>query len=411
MFRFSFDIDDAEDSGFGPVVGPDTAPAQTEQGQLENSYTVAEHSASQVSLDDLLSSLPHTISFSPLSISRPSGHDVVLSRRDLFDARFQLISADHGAGMETRPSEVEFIDAPSDLVPGVYEGGLKTWECSLDLVACLSSIYGSQIAKALQRKRILELGCGTAAPSLYLIHSIFSAEPSTDARVQVHLQDYNELVLRLVTLPNIILSWYMSPASSKYRSSSPAGGSESNDDDEPAPLPPADLSQPGELALTPELKTAFLESLQAHGIHLKLFSGSWSTFDVERAGGPYDVLLTSETIYRTASLGSLVDLMRRATAPTTQAGSSASLEDSASRLSLSDSEDLKVLAGAPYLCLVAAKLVYFGVGGGANEFIEAVENSTAGLGPGGERSSSQVQTVWETNKGVKRSIMRVVWGP
>ena len=203
----------------------------------------------------------------------------------------------------------------------------------------------------------------------------------------------------------------MSPASSKYRSGSSEKDPEpDDDDDEPAPLPPADPSQPGELALTPELKTAFLESLQAYGIHLKLFSGSWSTFDVERAGGPYDVLLTSETIYRTASLGSLVDLMRRATTPASQAGSSASLEDSASRLSLSDSEDLKVLAGAPYLCLVAAKLVYFGVGGGVNEFIEAVESSSAGLGAGGERTGSQVQTIWETNKGVKRSIMRVVWG-
>ena len=86
----------------------------------------------------------------------------MLSRRDLFDARFQLISADDGveaSGMEIGPSEVEFIDAPSDLVPGVYEGGLKTWECSLDLVACLASIYGPHITSALRQKRILEV-CG-----------------------------------------------------------------------------------------------------------------------------------------------------------------------------------------------------------------------------------------------------------
>ncbi len=81
----------------------------------------------------------------------------MLSRRDLFDARFQLISADEGAGTDGGPSDVDFIDAPSDLVPGVYEGGLKTWECSLDLVACLSSIYSPQIANSLNRKRILEV--------------------------------------------------------------------------------------------------------------------------------------------------------------------------------------------------------------------------------------------------------------
>ncbi|KAM5531003.1 hypothetical protein V8D89_015330 [Ganoderma adspersum] len=408
MFRFDFDIDDAEDNGCGPVVGLDTALAQTEQGEPETA--VVEHSSREVSLDDLFFSLPHTISFSPLNISLPSDHNVVLSRRDLFDARFQLISADDCAGEKSGRSEVEFIDAPSDLVPGIYEGGLKTWECSLDLVACLSSIYGPQIENALRRKRILELGCGTAIPSLYLIHSIFSAEPNVDADLHIHLQDYNDLVLRLVTIPNIILAWYMSPASATYRASVPTGDSERDDDDDTMPLPPADPFQSGELALTPELKAAFLASLKTCGIHLKLFSGSWATFDVECAGGPYDVLLTSETIYRTASLDTLVDLMHRATAPAaTEKGSATSLEDATSRLSLSDSEGLKGLAGAPYLCLVAAKLVYFGVGGGVNEFVQAVETLHADPDVGEGRSSNRVQTVWETNKGVKRSIMRVVW--
>ena len=52
MFKFDFDIDDAEDNGFGPVVGPDTASAQTEQGQPETA--VVEHSSREVSLDDLV---------------------------------------------------------------------------------------------------------------------------------------------------------------------------------------------------------------------------------------------------------------------------------------------------------------------------------------------------------------------
>ena len=52
MFRFNFDIDDAEDDGFGPVVAPDPAPAQTERDQPEN--TVAEHSSREVPLDELV---------------------------------------------------------------------------------------------------------------------------------------------------------------------------------------------------------------------------------------------------------------------------------------------------------------------------------------------------------------------
>jgi hypothetical protein len=38
-------------------------------------------------------------------------------------------------------SNVAIVDSSSDLVPGVYEGGLKTWECSLDLVNHLEKNY------------------------------------------------------------------------------------------------------------------------------------------------------------------------------------------------------------------------------------------------------------------------------
>ena len=77
---------------------------------------------------------------------------LTLVRRDLFDARFQLIAqerdvvevGDESSASEVKQegnpkghSEVDFLDNPSDLLPGVYEGGLKTWECSLDLVEYL----------------------------------------------------------------------------------------------------------------------------------------------------------------------------------------------------------------------------------------------------------------------------------
>ena len=86
---------------------------------------------------------------------------VTLARRDLFDARFQLISegAGDGAGnqedgVNDRTQALEFLDAPSDLVPGVYEGGLKTWECSLDLVDYLEGIDGGDV----RGRRVLEVG-------------------------------------------------------------------------------------------------------------------------------------------------------------------------------------------------------------------------------------------------------------
>lgn len=86
------------------------------------------------------------ISYSPLSIPLSSGRDLTLVRRDLFDARFQLISeAEEDPDEETSKREkisessLKFVDSPSDLVPGVYEGGLKTWECALDLVDYLEN--------------------------------------------------------------------------------------------------------------------------------------------------------------------------------------------------------------------------------------------------------------------------------
>ncbi|KAI0707580.1 hypothetical protein C8T65DRAFT_650930 [Cerioporus squamosus] len=398
MFKFDFDVDDVDEgveSVFQAEGFASSTDARAKAGILENAV---EDASNEIALHDLVAKLPPAISFSPLSVPLSSGREMILSRRDLFDARFQLIS-DDDAATKNGHSEVDFVDAPSDLVPGVYEGGLKTWECSLDLVDCLHSIYGSEVATKIRGKRIIELGCGTAIPSTYLLQSVFSADPQESAdEVVVHLQDYNELVLRLVTLPNVILSWYMSPASSAFRASASAEAARAEDAEEP---PPADPTQAGEIPITTTLTSAFLEALRTYRIELKFFSGSWATLDVDKPDrAPYDILLTSETIYRTASLGSLVDLMRRATAASGRGGS---LEGAVSRLTLSNANGLKPLADEPYLCLVAAKLVYFGVGGGVNEFIEAIERPRDG------KRLGQVQTVLERSRGVKRSVMRVVW--
>jgi hypothetical protein len=58
-----------------------------------------------------------------------------LPRRELFDIKLQLLSA------EDPEETVRYADTPSDLVRGVYEGGLKTWECSADLAQYLLDSY------------------------------------------------------------------------------------------------------------------------------------------------------------------------------------------------------------------------------------------------------------------------------
>ena len=80
----------------------------------------------------------------------------------------------------------------SDLIPGVYEGGLKVWECAFDLVEYLaeSEIDFSGV-------RVLELGCGAGLPAIFALIK--------GAR-EVHFQDYNQEVIDHVTIPSVLLN-------------------------------------------------------------------------------------------------------------------------------------------------------------------------------------------------------------
>lgn len=151
----------------------------------------------------------------------------------------------------------------------------------------------------------------------------------------------------------------MSPASQNYRD-----GAAVILDDPDAELPPADPSMAADIPISSQLKTAFNASLKDYNIRLQFSSGSWRSFSLAH---PYDVVLTSETIYRSESVASLLSL-------------------------------LKGSVGSNSLCLVAAKVFYFGVGGGITAFIQAVEES-----------NGRVETVWEKNTGVGRKILKLHW--
>ncbi|XP_011300889.1 histidine protein methyltransferase 1 homolog [Fopius arisanus] len=79
----------------------------------------------------------------------------------------------------------------SDLIPAIYEGGLKIWECTHDLSEYL---IGQEIN--LRDKRVLDLGCG--AGILGIISLLKGAT--------VHFQDYNSEVIQLLTIPNVTLN-------------------------------------------------------------------------------------------------------------------------------------------------------------------------------------------------------------
>ncbi|KAG1900393.1 uncharacterized protein F5891DRAFT_1033847 [Suillus fuscotomentosus] len=353
MFKFNFDVeDDTEQSTDVNHTTQNHGPASVQ--------AVAPDVFTELFLTDALNSLPSKISYSPITIPLASGTELSLPRRDLFDARFQLISqnVDDPDALEqpsiNARSALHFLDAPSDLVPLVYEGGLKTWECSIDLASYLDGI-SSQFD--VSGKRVLEIGCGTSIPSLYILHRIFSSPPSQN-QTHIHLQDYNASVLELVTIPNIILTWYLSEAAETYRKSEEQADS------------------PLELDISESLRDAFHQSLMTYGINLRFFSGSWDTFDLQKSCGSYNLVLTSETIYRMESLPSLTAIMRGAC----KAEGPKGVND--------------------YLCLVAAKVLYFGVGGGVTEFVRCVQGSDEG---------GTVKTVWEKTQGVERRVMSIRW--
>lgn len=164
--------------------------------------------------------------------------------------------------------------------------------------------------------------------------------------------------------------------------------------------PTLDITVPGELPITPELKTAFLASLVALNISIRFFSGSWNTFKPAATIGSdcYNVILTSETIYQMDSLESLVDLMQAACIGKTKEF----LNGLISSLAVSEKSAGEDTFGSscPYQCLVAAKVLYFGVGGGVLEFLKRIE-----------RRKGRAMTVQERKVGVGRKVMRVEWVP
>ncbi|RKP21048.1 hypothetical protein ROZALSC1DRAFT_27503 [Rozella allomycis CSF55] len=118
------------------------------------------------------------------------GEEILLWKRTLSDVEVDIAKneenfADKGV--------VQSICDKKDLIPGVYEGGLKVWEASLDLVQYLADL---DIATC-EGKTCIEIGCGAGLPGIYL---------SKYRNCIVDFQDFNEQVLKSVTIPNILLN-------------------------------------------------------------------------------------------------------------------------------------------------------------------------------------------------------------
>ncbi|KAH8728345.1 hypothetical protein GQ44DRAFT_45854 [Phaeosphaeriaceae sp. PMI808] len=342
-FSFGFSGDDIEED-------PNDVTEQSQQEQGQNTEAPPPIAARTHDLDELLSTLPDKISYSTITITSPKGFTARLPRRELFDVRLQLMAEDDGttsnplAGLED-----------SDLQTNIYEGGYKTWECSIDLVKFLLDRGPRKDLDDLVRvNHVIEMGCGSALPTSLL----FQYALKNSLSMYFTLTDYNADVLKLVTLPNLLLTWVSSL--DEAQSHSLFAENESN--------PLLGAEDHGELYISPELLKRFRGTLSELGLTLTLISGSWCPTDallqlVPSSPDLNTFVLGSETIYSPASLtaftDAIVELMKRVKTGKT---------------------------------VVAAKRVYFGVGGSVDGFRQecasrgcvAYEIDFEGLGGDGE---------------------------
>ena len=282
----------------------------------------------------------------------------------------------------------------TDLIPGVYEGGLKVWECSLDLCRYLLSIietisrynnesrttmmneYGgddgassSHVIKSAITRSIqsggstLEIGCGHGLPGCLILRenclgSIRNNDDDDRRRSIVVFSDFNNFVLQETTIPNtqlIVVNYLIHYNKQKQleQNSDRSMSFQADDDNQQVQMAQAAVRErsifvAGDwMGLSHMLSSGALLLPNQHaddGDDDNDDHSSRSAVVADR----FDLILASETTYTTESCMDTAFLMLR---------------------------HLKIDLGVG---LVATKRFYFGVGGGTDAFIsscEALSNS------------------------------------
>lgn len=188
-----------------------------------------------------------------------------------------------------------------------------------------------------------------------------------------------------MTLPNLILTWNHLN-SSRQKPSASTEVTVASEPEKQNQEKEKEKDEEEELEITPELLENFQQDLTKRGITVDFISGAWSpafvdlvfsSSSTEERRDSQTLVLASETIYSPSSLGAfsetLLALLQRSAATT---------EASKSR------------------ALVAAKKVYFGVGGGVDEFLAVLKEASHG-------SDVDVNEVDIISGGVGRVILEV----
>jgi predicted nicotinamide N-methyase len=161
------------------------------------------------------------------------------------------------------------ITVHSDVVPSVYEGGFKLWECAADIIYFLEDHNDKY---NLKDARLLDLGCGHALPGLY---SLFFPKAA-----YVALQDYNADVITNCTIPNAIHNTLRWKCNSKE-----------------------------------QLSQQYQQTIEFLNSRCGFYSGDWSDEKLvalltHNNSLKYDIILSSDTIYSQQSIKPLVKIIK-----------------------------------------------------------------------------------------------------
>lgn len=242
----------------------------------------------------------------------------------------------------------------SDLISGVYEGGLKVWECTYDVLELME-----KEGETFSGKAVLDLGCGGGLLGILGL--------KRGAR-QVLFQDYNSTVIEQLTVPNVILNCEDDDeeevGSDSEKKGKGKGKGEKQEDDGCVEKAKKDCN-----ASSPSPKRRATD-VSNHPLMKRchFYSGDWRTFLPlvlkKQPQLKFDIIFTSETIYNTCYYPALHETLHRLLAP----------------------------SGLVYL---ATKSHYFGVGGGLHLFETFVE----------QKGVFSLDHLWDGDEGLQRHVV------
>ena len=205
----------------------------------------------------------------------------------------------------------------------------------------------------------LKLGCGTSIPSLVLFHYAVTE----NLPLHFTFTDYNLPVLQTAVLPNLLLAFARAVRWEVFNN----------------PLSDISPGSYGDLEITPAFTAMFLDTLKRIDLHLTFISGSWMPSDpflelISSSPNLNTLVLASETIYSPKALADFAAVL-------------------VGILSA-------VLLGK---AVIAAKRIYFGVGGSVDAFmVECAKHGAVAAEVEGHGI--------DVNTGVRRCLLEVQMG-